>query len=206
MPAHSRMAPVSPRPCVAALVASLAAVVANAESPPPYTTVRIDYPSASNYCFHTGEWSGNLKSATLLYRLVIRPEDLSKHADIFVGYRRRGDPDRLWLLTPSQTWEPYSADSAPPAAQVGQVLQAVHAVPILDTPTDLAQLPADGEVWVGYGPRLNAPGSSTRDSFRHMLDQQRFTRIWSVEAPPPKQFGSFTCLAFSQVMQRVEAQ
>lgn len=199
------------RSVLSAVAAFHAGVPAIAESSPPFTTVTADYPTPSAYCFFPGEWSGDLQRTTLRYHLISRPEDQSKYADIFVGFRRPSDPARVWLLGIADygvvgarpTWVEHVPGRAPVALAMGQRLEPITRLTIIDTPMDLSALAGDGEVAVGYGLRENVAGSTTNHSFQEMLDRNRFAVVWRADALHPTRFGHYSCLSFSRVTQRV---
>jgi hypothetical protein len=163
-------------------------------------------------CFNLGEWTGDLGKAVLRYRLVIAPEHQRRYGDIFVGLRRRSAPDKLWLYgfsldasgrVSSLDWRLYDGQSVPMAAEMGQSFSAIHTVDILPRATDLTSLAGDAELLLGYGVRNNAVGSTPADAFKEMVDARRYSVIWQIDAQTPARFGTFACVPFTELKQRV---
>ncbi len=166
-----------------------------ATSQPPTPPVILNYESSgpSDFCFEQGELKGELKATTIKYRLIIAPEHLKKPISIFVGFSRKSEPGKLWLLggilyTPSYTWKLYDPAEMPQAFAYFSGSPIVE-LDILPTPTDLTPFNRDGELWVGYGLRSSEYGELNLEAFQEMLSAKRYKKIWKVIADEPLGIG-----------------
>lgn len=185
-----------------------------AETSPPYYTKTTTYTQPDNYCLSQGTWNGDLSHATLQYLLTVSPTDHNKYGDIFLGFRRKSIPDKLWLygfsILPSgiatkAEWVPYDQGQVPVAYSIGQSLPATTMIHILENPTDITSFQDDGEVFAGYGLRNNESSTTPQDSFNEMLAQKRFTSIWQVKnQQSATKFGHWICFKFNEITERIE--
>ncbi|MEQ1636476.1 MAG: hypothetical protein ABL903_07275 [Methylococcales bacterium] len=197
---------------LAILLQSQSPLVA-AQSPASYYTQVSVYTKSDQFCLFQGEWSGDLSQTTLRYQLIVPPEDHTKHGDIFLGFRRKSAPEQLWLfgfrwdvnaIAAQPGWVQYDQKQVPLAYAMGQLLPAANTMHILDQPMNLTQFEGDGEVLVGYGLRDNDRSTTPKDSFKEMVDNNRLRTIWQVNGQLPKDFGSWTCLKFTEMSQKMD--
>jgi hypothetical protein len=187
-----------------------------ARLPESYYTENTHYDNPNEYCFPQGIWNGDLSNSTLKYTLIVPPEDQTKHGDIFLGFRQPSAPDELWLygfgrdsagFGTRRTWVQYDEKQVPVQYSRGQILPATTNVRILAKPKDIRQFKGDGEVLVGYGLRKDSVDTSPSDSFKEMLDNNRFIGVWQVDEVndlQPRHFGNFICVKFTEMTQRVQ--
>lgn len=155
------------------------------EFPPP---TELDYTRASpsSYCFAQGDLRGQLNATTIKYNLIIAPEHVKQPISMFVGFSRKSEPGKLWLLGglpfESGTWKLYH----PAEKTINYPYPSLSQFPpivglyILREPTDLTRYDQDGELWVGYGLKSSAYGELNQEAFQEMLSANRYKKIWVV--------------------------
>ncbi len=150
------------------------------------------------YCVARSEWRGGLSQATFDHHLSIAGNDQFKNGDVFVGFRLRSRPDTLWLSEGGGKWSVYDASKDPVAYYIQGTdlqpvlpssilplpteLQPVMRISIIPQPTNLTAFSGDGELLVGYGLRNNT-AATVKDSFQDMVNNHRFSVVWSIGAP-----------------------
>lgn len=172
------------------------------------------FTTPAQYCFPQSEWRGDESKLVFDHHLLVARDEHFKNGDVFVAFRLRDDPERLFLQSSDGVWSPHEAGTEPPGYFSG-VLQPVMRLSVIPQPTDVTafQLGADsdtpangsppsssssmvGQLLVGYG--LRADGASTRrESFQDMLNNQRYSVVWTVGAP--KRTAGFVCLTATQM-------
>lgn len=136
----------------------------------------------SPYCFDKLVVRGNPAHTTLDYVLVIpNEEDQQKVGDIFVGFRRKSNPDTLWLQGFFDSWSLYDSSKDPVAVLSTSSLPPVLQLNIINIPVDLTAFLGDGEVLVGYGRRTNT-SSGIKDSFDDMVASKHYSVVWVVSS------------------------
>ncbi|MGZ5051966.1 MAG: hypothetical protein ACXWF8_04705 [Methylobacter sp.] len=141
------------------------------------------FTTPTEYCFEQTVLRGDLDKTTLDYNLIIDTNDQFKNGNVFVGFRRRSQPDALWLSN-GTSWSAY--DSGNPVdvyansylTRYGSLQPVMH-LPIIYLPQDLTAFAGDGEIWVGYGLR-NSATETVKDAYQDMINNQRYKMIWSI--------------------------
>jgi hypothetical protein len=119
----------------------------------------------------------------LNHYVIVSQNDHFKAGDVFIGFRLKSQPEALWLYD-GVNWIKSDSTSAPnvislnPFTQLGQFLQPVIPISISNYPIDVSAYVGDGEVWVGYGLRLEE--AAAQESFDEMVNSGRFSRIWEI--------------------------
>jgi hypothetical protein len=171
----------------------LSAAISQAE--PKYTTV---FSEPVEYCFEQTSLRGGLDRTILEHHLIVPPEDHFKLGEVFVGFRRKSEPDKLWLYGIFRNW--IASDNNqylyPKATIPVSKLEPVIEVPIFLDPTDVTEFVGDGEIWVGYGLRKGET-STEEDAFQDMMDNQRYYRLWQIGGSIEK--NSTVCLTATQM-------
>ncbi|WP_333873366.1 hypothetical protein [Methylobacter sp.] len=150
-----------------------------------------DFTAPTEYCFEQTVLRGELSKTTLEHNLLIAAADYYKNGNVFVGFRRRSQPDALWLLN-GNSWSAYDSgnpidvypDSYSYQLTTPGVLQPVMHLPIIYVPLDLTAFSGDGEIWVGYGLR-NSAEATVKEAYQDMITNQRYSRIWSIGGDAP---------------------
>lgn len=150
----------------------------------------VEFSTPAEYCFpQTSVKSelGKFDRVLLDHNLIINEEDHFKTGDIFVGFRRKSQPDTLWL-TDGTSWlnAADTSDATPKAYPVilpngDGKLQPVMPIAFSNEPIDVSAYVGDGEVWVGYG--LRAEGETWEKSYEDMVSNRRFNKIWEITGP-----------------------
>lgn len=175
-----------------ALVLLLSATPASAQfvDPDAFPFGEVSLPESGKICRDSLTISGMPAKPTYIsFSLVAtQAEHIGQSVDIFVGFRMRNQPEKLWLLTRRDTleWREYTLGKEPNAyyAQTPNSLQGLDSLTILssDAPTDLSSLaiPGEqGELLIGYGLRTDS-SATVSDAFQEMLDNLRFAVVWRV--------------------------
>ncbi|NOT84890.1 MAG: hypothetical protein HOP02_08970 [Methylococcaceae bacterium] len=170
------------------------------EATEPPMPIPFTYAHPSQYCFAQGWWSGDLSKMELRYHLIIPPADQGKLGSIFVGFRRKSAPDKLWLFgipngTNQYKWVQYDPNQRSLAYEGGP-LQAVTKIYLPNQPTDITQFEGDGEILVGYG---LAEVTFNAHTFEDMLNNNRFSSIWQVNRQQPIGFGASICIQYTGI-------
>lgn len=188
------------------------ALQANSEEIAPFYTESKVYNNFDKYCFPQGVWSGDISNLTIHYHLIVPREDQGKYGDIFLGFRKESQPDNLWLFgfnmsntgnATRSSWVQYDKKQAPVVYSMGQYIPAITKVNIISKAVNLRQLEGDGEVLVGYGLRKNEHTTSPTDSFREMMSNNRLKVVWKFDSKQSTNFGNWTCIKFTEVLQQV---
>lgn len=130
---------------------------------------------------------GRFDSVILDHNIIIDEENHFKHGDLYVAFRRKSQPDVLWF-TDGTSWYSTADEDIPKAYPTilphgdGR-LQPVMPIMLSHTPIDVSAFVGDGEIWVGYG--VKAEGEPWHESFRDMLENQRYELIWDIIGPTP---------------------
>ncbi|WP_442499501.1 hypothetical protein [Methylobacter sp. sgz302048] len=171
----------------------LSAAISQAE--PKYTTV---FSEPVEYCFEQTSLRGGLDRTILEHHLIVPPEDHFKLGDVFVGFRRKSEPDKLWLYGIFGNWIDSNDTQYIYSRSVYsmQKLEPVIDASIFLDPTDVTEFVGDGEIWVGYGLRKGKT-STEEDSFQEMMDNQRYYRLWQIGGSIEK--NSTVCLTATQM-------
>ncbi|HQU97280.1 MAG TPA: hypothetical protein PLV19_00040 [Nitrosomonas sp.] len=152
----------------------------------------VKYSAPAEYCFpQTSVRSelGKFDKVILDHNLIVNEQDHFKFGDIFVGFRRKSQPDILWL-TNGTSWLNASDNSntTPKAYSVifpngNAKLQPVIPITLSHEPIDVSAYVGDGEVWVGYG--LRSEGETGEKSYQEMISNRRFNKIWEITGSTP---------------------
>ncbi|MGJ0431539.1 hypothetical protein [Methylobacter sp.] len=171
----------------------LSAAISQAE--PKYTTV---FSEPMEYCFEQTSLRGGLDRTIQDHHLIVPPEDHFKLGDVFVGFRRKSEPDKLWLYGIFGNWIDSNDTQYLYSRSVYSMrkLEPVIDVSIFLDPTDVTEFVGDGEIWVGYGLRKGET-STEEDSFQDMMDNQRYYRLWQIGGSIEK--NSTICLTATQM-------
>lgn len=157
-----------------------------------YAAQDVPFPPATEFCLDQLILRGSLAHTTLDYILVIPSEDQLKKGDVFVGFRRKSNPDVIWLKSSSSdNWSVYDGSGEPVAFQQSNQLPPLIQLNILQQPTDLTAYAFDGQIVVGYG-RRNWSDATIKDSFQDMVTSKHYSVIW--EVMEPKVFPTKLCL------------
>ncbi|MBK6619027.1 MAG: hypothetical protein IPG31_11970 [Nitrosomonas sp.] len=151
----------------------------------------VEFSAPAEYCFpQTSVKSefGKFDKVTLDHNLIVNEQDYFKTGDIFIGFRRKSQPDTLWL-TDGVSWH-NAADNneGRPIAYPVMLpngdgkLQPVMPITLME-PIDVSAYVGDGEVWVGYG--LKTEGETSKKSYEDMISNQRFEKIWEITGSTP---------------------
>lgn len=148
----------------------------------------VKFSAPAEYCFpQTSVRSelGKFDKVILDHNLIVNEQDHFKSGYIFVGFRRKSQPDILWLLTNGTSWLNASDNSVTTSkAHSGYVkLQPVIPITLSHEPIDVSAYVGDGEVWVGYG--LRAGGETWEKSYEEMISNRRFNKIWEITGSTP---------------------
>ncbi len=123
---------------------------------------------------------------------------------MFVGFRLKSQPDVLWLNGDS-IWSKHDITNAfSPTAFIPAFNPVLRLQPIIPTrisryPIDVSAFVGDGEVWVGYGLRLET--ETHQESFDEMLSSQRFNLVWEIGEPGLSSTNNFAtiCVSITEV-------
>lgn len=127
--------------------------------------------------------------------------------DVYVGYRSRREPERLWLLRggAARGWVEYRTGVAPASynGDVALTLADRNAIVLIDAadgaPVNLVEALDQADLYVGYGLRDAADGA-----FKEMLDSQRFG--WVATGRNGRVSGIVSmCLPYSRIWVRSKA-
>lgn len=160
------------------------------------------FTAPATYCFQQTVLRGEPDRTTLEHNLIVDTADHFKNGNVFVGFRRRSQPDALWLLNNNLKWSAYDSnnpiDFDPYQLNTSTPLQPVIPVPIIPLPLDLTAFLEDGEIWVGYGLRnsVEATVTTLKDAYQDMINNQRYKRIWSIGGTP---ISKLICLTSTQM-------
>ncbi|MEF3076727.1 hypothetical protein V2P20_17010 [Methylobacter sp. Wu1] len=171
----------------------LSAAISQAD--PKYTTV---FSEPVEYCFEQTSLRGGLDRAILEHHLIVPPEDHFKLGEVFVGFRRKSEPDKLWLYGLFRDWIDSDDNQYlyPKAFIPVSKLEPVMEVPIFLDPIDVTEFVGDVEIWVGYGLRKDET-STEEDAFQDMMNNQRYYRLWQIGGSIEK--NSTVCLTTTQM-------
>lgn len=151
----------------------------------------IKFTAPADYCFpQTSVRSefGKFNRIILDHNVIINEQDHFKTGDIFVGFRRKSQPDIIWL-TDGNTWLNANDNNTTPKnypiilPNGDGTLQPVMPITLSSEPIDVSGFVGDGEVWVGYG--LKTTGETWEKSYADMIDKSRFSKIWDIIGPTP---------------------
>jgi len=152
----------------------------------------VKFSAPAEYCFpQTSVRSelGKLDKVILDHNLIVNEQDHFKSGDIFVGFRRKSQPDILWL-TNGTSWlnAADNSDTTPKAYSIilpngDGKLQPIMPITLSNEPIDVSAYVGDGEVWVGYG--LRAGGETWEKSYEEMISNRRFNKIWEITGSTP---------------------
>ena len=172
----------------------LSTAISQAE--PKYTTV---FSEPMEYCFEQTSLRGGLDRTILEHHLIVAPEDHFKAGEVFVGFRRKSEPDKLWLYSSWGAWSDSDDDQFLYSKSVYsmQKLEPVINVSIFLDPTDVTEFVGDGEIWVGYGLRKDEIEAPDEVAFQDMMDNQRYYRLWQIGGSIEK--NSTICLTTTQM-------
>lgn len=182
-------------------------------SPSFYNTESSSYHNDDKYCFSQGFWSGDLENLTIYYHLIVPPEDQNKYSDIFLGFRQKTQPGKLWLfgfsmnntgVTTSPNWIQYDNKQTPMVYAMGQSISAITKINIIGKAINLRQFEGDGEILIGYGLRNNEYTTSPIDSFNEMTNNNRLKVIWKFDKNQPINFGNWTCIKYKEITQQIK--
>jgi len=166
------------------------------------------FSAPAEYCFpQTSIRSelGKFDKVTLDHNLIVNEQDHFKTGDIFVGFRRKSQSDALWLTNgtawfnatddditpktypiflPDKNFPPDMSIIFPDSYGIYSKLQPVMPITLSrDEPIDASTYIGDGEVWVGYG--LRTEEEDWKKSFKNMMENQRFQKIWEISGSTP---------------------
>ncbi|UJP08477.1 MAG: hypothetical protein LZF84_05085, partial [Nitrosomonas sp.] len=152
----------------------------------------VKFSAPAQYCFpQTSVRSelGKFDKVILDHNVIINEQDHFKNGDIFVGFRRKSQPDVIWL-TDGISWL-NAADTANTTPKNYPVilpngdgtLQPVMPITLSNEPVDVSAYVGDGEVWVGYG--LKPAGETWEKSYADMISNNRFNKIWDITGSTP---------------------
>jgi hypothetical protein len=161
-----------------------------------------EFSEPGQYCFLQTSLRGTLDKTILEHHLIIPSEDHFKTGDVFVGFRRSGQPDALWL-TDGFRWHAYDNSERPYMNYTGPIkLEPVIKTEVFYAPKDVTEYAGDGEIWVGYG--LRQDETATReDSFQDMINNQRYYRVWRVGDLVVDGLHPEICLTTTQMTERI---
>lgn len=148
-----------------------------------YAAQDVVFPTNTEFCLDQLVRRGSLSHTTLDYILVVPNEDQLKNGDVFVGFRRKSNPNVIWLKSSyPDNWSVYDGSGDPLAFQQATQLSPLSQLNILQQPTDLTAYSSDGQILVGYGRRTSS-GATVKDSFQDMVTTQHYSVIWEVMEP-----------------------
>ncbi len=151
----------------------------------------VKFSTPAEYCFpQTSVRSefGKFDKVILDHNVIINEQDHFKDGDIFIGFRRKSQPDVIWLTNGSE-WINASNDNTTLLSYPVMLsneddrLQPIMPIMLSHDPIDVRAFINDGEVWVGYG--LRAAGENQEKSYADMISNNRFYKIWDIIEPTP---------------------
>lgn len=152
----------------------------------------VKFSAPAEYCFpQTSVRSefGKFDKVILDHNVIINEQDHFKPGDIFVGFRRKSQPDVIWL-TDGTSWlnAADNDDTTPKNYPVilpngADKLQPVMPIMLSHEPIDVSAFVDDGEVWVGYG--LRTADETWEKSYADMISNSRFSKIWDITGSTP---------------------
>lgn len=146
---------------------------------------------------HEGyRWEGVM----LTHYLLIPPEDHFKKGAVFIGFRLKSQPEKLWLFN-SGEWQ--IMDDANPqffhtkfydyaSEEETFILEPIIRTYISRGPINVSSYINDGELLVGYG-KMSESGT-IRDAFYEMYQNNRFKVLWEVGSPILNTLLEVVCL------------
>lgn len=160
-----------------------------------YASVSQTFPSDMDYCFRQGSVVGVSNQVTLNYNHPTEEADLYKDGHIFVVYRLQSNPNLVWIFDHTKQWFQYDLNNIQGIshASYSGVLQPLLPFNIIENPLNLNDHIDDGELFVGYGLKVNS-NSSISQSFQEMLDHNRYHKIWTVGNNVPQSKVNTICL------------
>ena len=178
----------------------LSAAISQAE--PKYTTV---FSEPMEYCFEQTSLRGGFDRIILEHNLIVAPEDHFKPGEVFIGFRRKSEPDALWLTDGSE-WRAYDDNEHPYMAYKRPAkLEPVIKAKIFMQQMDVTEFEGDGEIWVGYGLRKDE-SATEEDSFQDMMDNRRYYRLWQIGIGREEKFSTICLTATKMTERKVTAQ
>lgn len=143
-----------------------------------------------------------LDKVMFTHYLIIPKEDHFKKGAVFVGFRLKSQPEKLWLFD-GYEWKIMSDDE--PQAFFGpttfgiediHTLQPITKTYISDFPLDVSEYADDGELMVGYG--MMPESGTVRDAFNEMYQtSNRFKVLWQIGNHLPNTLLETVCLDIS---------
>ena len=131
---------------------------------------------------------GDFSNVILDHHIIVREEDQFRYGDIFVGLRRKTQPDVLWLTDGTSWADAFDSNQTPKAYPVmlpygNGTLQPVMHATLSNEPIDVRSLIGDSEIWMGYG--LREEFENSKASFDDMVAHQRYELVWDITGPAP---------------------
>jgi hypothetical protein len=152
------------------------------------------------FCFGQTRLRGVPDKTILDHYLIIPKEYHFKIGDVFIGFRRKSEPDALWLTDGSE-WRAYDDSEHPYMAYKRPAkLDPVIKAKIFMQQMDVTEFEGDGEIWVGYGLRKDE-SATEEDSFQDMMDNQRYYRLWQIGIGFEEKFSTI-CLTTTKMTER----
>lgn len=143
-----------------------------------------------------------LDKVMFTHYLIIPKEDHFKKGAVFVGFRLKSQPEKLWLYD-GYEWKIMNDDEpqtffGPTTIGVQDIhtLQPITHTYISNFPIDVKAYADDGELMIGYG--IMSESGTVRDAFYEMVQTgNRFKVLWQVGNNLPNTLLETVCLDIS---------
>lgn len=149
-----------------------------------------EFSEPAEYCFSQTILRSAFKEFDRIfldYNLIVNKEDHFKKGHVFVAFRQKSKPEKIWLFS-GTSWKNVDSDDRPNTfpdyhpndleGKLNPVIPVAIAAPA--NPVDATPYIGDGEILVGYG-----LGENRLATYQDMIDNQRFKVIWDVSESSP---------------------
>ena len=160
-----------------------------------------------------GEFSSHGTYLTINYHVLVSDEDQGQSGDVYIGARFKSNPDEVWLLS-GGVWR--NSENTTVGWPTSYVRFDDQLPPIVRTrisyDTESASTYGEGEIWVGYGLRLNKnpTPAAFQESFAEMVQSKRYSLLWELKENESKTYpgvlhgeSSEICLNTTQMVRTV---
>ncbi|MCE7915662.1 MAG: hypothetical protein DYH15_13585 [Nitrosomonas sp. PRO4] len=164
----------------------------------PQTSLHAEWP--------IGENGYRLDNVMLTHYLIIPKEDHFKKGAVFVGFRLKSQPEKLWLFdghewkimndTDPQFFVARTNTIISDAREISTLQPIIHTY-ISDFPINVNAYTNDGELLVGHG-IMNESGPA-REAFIDMLQNNRFKVLWEIGSNSLNTLLETVCLNITEM-------
>jgi len=148
-----------------------------------------------------------LDKVILTHYLVLPKEGHFKNGYLFVGFRLKSQPEKLWLFD-GLRWAVMDDNTGPHSFMTTitasdnplrpyNILQPIVPTYISDFPINVQAYANDGELLVGYG-ITNDPGS-IQEAFNEMSQNNRFKVLWEIGSNTLNTLLETVCLNITEM-------